>query len=38
MSTASIVILTVAIVVIAILVWMLLRKERTKKLRSLTPA
>jgi hypothetical protein len=34
MSTATIVILTVAIVLIAILAWMLFRKERTKKLRS----
>ena len=33
MSTAAIVILIVAIVVIAILAWMLFRKERTKKLR-----
>ena len=34
MSTAAVVILIVAIVVIAILGWMLFRKERTKKLRS----
>jgi hypothetical protein len=34
MNTATIVILVVAIALIAILAWMLIRKERTKKLRS----